>query len=65
VTQQRGKPFKTTWVEWAMATVHPSSLLRLPEWQDRDAAWKAFVDDLDVAAKRFRKITTRRNENEG
>ena len=56
VTQQRGKPFKTAWTEWAMATVHPSSLLRMPEWQDRDAAWKAFVDDLGVAAKRFRKV---------
>jgi hypothetical protein len=40
-----------------MATVHPSSLLRMPEWQDRNAAWKAFVDDLTVAARRFRKVT--------
>jgi len=59
VTHERGKPIKTTWAEWAMATVHPSSLLRMPEWQDRDAAWNAFIDDLYVAAKQFRKITTK------
>jgi DNA polymerase len=57
VTQQRGKPFKTAWTEWAMATVHPSSLLRMPERQDRNAAWKAFVDDLAVAAQQLRRCS--------
>jgi DNA polymerase len=57
VSRERGKPFATQWTPWAMATVHPSSLLRVPEWQDREAAWKAFVADLAVAAKRFEKIS--------
>ncbi|MBV8664252.1 MAG: UdgX family uracil-DNA binding protein, partial [Hyphomicrobiales bacterium] len=32
-------------------TVHPSSLLRLPEEVDRQAAFENFVDDLRAAAK--------------
>ena len=33
VTARRGQPFETQWSPWTMATVHPSSLLRIP---DRD-----------------------------
>ena len=32
-------------------TVHPSSLLRLPEEVDRRVAFDAFVDDLRAAAR--------------
>jgi DNA polymerase len=60
VSRQRGKPVATTLAPWAMATVHPSSLLRVPEWQDRDAAWRAFVEDLAVAGRQFRKIVARK-----
>ena len=35
----------------AVVTVHPSSLLRLPEPADREAALRAFVADLRVAAE--------------
>ena len=52
VTQQRGQ-----FVEWpyqavarALATVHPSSILRAPEDADRRALTEAFVDDLRVVA---------------
>lgn len=35
----------------AVVTVHPSSLLRLPDEADRRAAFRAFVADLRVAAE--------------
>jgi DNA polymerase len=56
VTHERGRSVETPIAPWAMATVHPSSLLRAPETQDREAAWRAFIADLAVAAKQYRKI---------
>lgn len=50
VTQQRGQL-----VEWdrdplALATVHPSSILRAPDDETREREFDAFVADLRVAA---------------
>lgn len=50
VTQQRGQL-----VEWdkeplALATVHPSSILRAPDDEARHREYEAFVADLRVAA---------------
>lgn len=55
ITQSRGQVFKDTqWAPWLMATVHPSSILRVPS-EDRDAAYRAFVEDLAIAAKAIKK----------
>jgi uracil-DNA glycosylase len=47
VTQQRGQLVESELAPCALATVHPSSILRS---DDREAEYAAFVDDLRVAA---------------
>ena len=47
VTQRRGELVDTDLAPKAVATVHPSSILRA---DDRDAEYAAFVDDLRVVA---------------
>lgn len=51
VTRQRGTFIKSNLAPHVLATVHPSSLLRLPPQIDAEAEYRRFVDDL-------RKITT-------
>jgi uracil-DNA glycosylase family protein len=48
VTQRRGELVDTELAPNAVATVHPSSILR---GDDRDAEYAAFVDDLRVVAR--------------
>jgi DNA polymerase len=51
ITKSRGEIFRDTqWAPWLMATVHPSSILRTPS-EDREAAYRAFVEDLRIAAR--------------
>jgi uracil-DNA glycosylase family protein len=47
VTQRRGELVETELAPTALATVHPSSILRA---DDRDAEYAAFVDDLRIVA---------------
>ena len=49
VTRQRGESVPTMLAPHAIATVHPSSILRADD-EDRDAEYRAFVDDLRVVA---------------
>jgi uracil-DNA glycosylase len=49
VTQWRGKPIESDLAEAVIPTVHPSSILR-GEPEQREANFKAFVDDLKVVA---------------
>lgn len=51
VSRQRGRPVESPLAAKAMATVHPSSILRAPTPEDREAQMNAFVADLKVAAK--------------
>jgi DNA polymerase len=52
VTQERGKPLAGTGLApFVVATVHPSSILRAPEAEDRAAERRAFVHDLEVVKK--------------
>jgi uracil-DNA glycosylase len=51
VTVSRGKMIPTDLAPHAMATVHPSSLLRAPDDETRRAEIAKFVADLKVAAK--------------
>ncbi len=53
VLAMHGKPFESDWCEWTMVTVHPSSVLRVP---DRAARHKARADlekDFRVLAKAY------------
>src|SRR5438309_5564224 len=46
VMKQRGEIMESELAPFVMATVHPSSILRAPDDESREAAMRAFVDDL-------------------
>jgi uracil-DNA glycosylase family protein len=48
VTKQRGVPVESPLAEVALATIHPSAILRS---DDRDAEYAGLVDDLKVVAR--------------
>lgn len=48
VSRQRGQLVRTPLAPWAMATVHPSSLLRAPNQAARRQAWEDFVADWRI-----------------
>ena len=50
VTKQRGEPVDTELAPHAVATIHPSAILRMED-AERDAEFRAFVDDLRLAAR--------------
>ena len=50
VTRQRGEPIESPLAPFAVATVHPSSILRAADEHAREAEYAAFVDDLRVVA---------------
>jgi DNA polymerase len=50
VTKQRGRPVETDLAPHALATIHPSAILRA-DVETRDTELRAFVEDLEVAAK--------------
>jgi uracil-DNA glycosylase len=52
VTKERGRDLPTPWARHALATVHPSSILRAPDDAARRQALRDFVADL-VAARRI------------
>jgi DNA polymerase len=51
VTKLRGRPVPTTLAPHALATVHPSSILRAPDSASRHRELRAFVADLMVVAR--------------
>jgi hypothetical protein len=52
VTQQRGHPIMdSTWAPCVIATVHPSSLLRIPDHDERVRALRQFEDDLKAVRR--------------
>ena len=57
VTQSRGKPIHdSTWAPCVIATVHPSSILRAPD-EERRQAMADFTDDLRVVKKEMDRIS--------
>jgi len=46
VTQERGKFVEHPWAKHATSTVHPSSILRAPDEDQRHAEYHRFVEDL-------------------
>jgi DNA polymerase len=54
VTRQRGELFPQPAGHVVTATVHPSSILRVPDAASREAEMAAFVEDLRVAGGQLR-----------
>src|SRR5947207_10386800 len=54
VTRDRGRPVPSRWAPLAMATVHPSSLLRAPDEETRHREIAHFIADLKAAAAALR-----------
>jgi len=52
LTQHRQEVLEMGEGQRMVATVHPSSLLRIPDHDARAAAREAFIEDLRFAAKR-------------
>ena len=58
LTHHRGQPQTSTpWSPWLLATVHPSSLLRIPDAAAREQARAQFADDLRLAARQLKTAT--------
>jgi len=55
VTRDRGRPVPSRWAPHALATVHPSSLLRVPDEETRQREIARFVEDLKQAAELMRR----------
>jgi uracil-DNA glycosylase family protein len=51
VTQIRGQLLESEWAHRVLATVHPSSIIRILDPDQRHAAFDAFVADLRTAAQ--------------
>jgi DNA polymerase len=57
ITKDRGKIFTNQ--EWApalLATNHPSAILRVPDPEGREEAYRSFVHDLKIVAGELRKL---------
>ena len=55
VMRDRAKPIESPWAPVASVTVHPSSILRVPDTQARRAARRAFIADLRAIAARVKR----------
>ena len=51
VTRDRGRLIPSRWAPYALATVHPSSLLRAPDEETRRRETERFIDDLKKIAE--------------
>lgn len=51
VTRDRGRPVASRFAPYAMATVHPSSLLRAPDEETRHRETERFIADLKQIAR--------------
>jgi|SRR5579864_1234351 len=56
VMRQRGEVLRSSFAPRVMATVHPSSLLRLKDDDDRHRQTERFIQDLRHAAQALRKV---------
>ena len=54
VTRERGRLIPSRWAPYAMATVHPSSLLRAPDEEARHREMALFIEDLKKIAEVLR-----------
>lgn len=57
ITQQHGQVIRDSeWAPWWMATIHPSALLRIPDAEQKERAYRGFLEDLAIAAGRLREM---------
>lgn len=56
VSRQRGELFTTDLAPNCFATLHPSALIRIRDNEQRATSFRAFVDDLRIAADLLRRI---------
>ena len=61
VTTERGRIFPSEWAAVSAMTVHPSSLLRIPESDERERAFDAFVRDLRAVRDALAALPKRRD----
>jgi DNA polymerase len=60
VTRHRGEVIEDQqWAPWVLATVHPSSLLRIPDHDARLKARADFLKDFKIVAKRLKSESSR------
>jgi uracil-DNA glycosylase len=57
VTADRGTLLSSPFAPRVMATVHPSSILRAPDEESREAELESFIADLSAAARMLREGT--------
>jgi DNA polymerase len=62
VTKERGKRLASNLAPTVVATVHPSSLLRMPDRSEWETEYNRFVDDLRVAAAKPGRNAARTSE---
>jgi DNA polymerase len=55
VTRERGRLIPSRFAPYALATVHPSSLLRAPDEESRRREMASFIDDLKKIADVLRR----------
>lgn len=58
VTLERGRIMKSDLAPVVMATVHPSSILRAPDKETRDAEFRRFIDDLKKVTRFLKNVDT-------
>jgi uracil-DNA glycosylase len=56
VTRERGRLIPSRWAPYAMATMHPSSLLRAPDEEARHREMALFTEDLKSVAELLRSV---------
>ena len=59
VSQQRGRVVPSRLAPRALATVHPSSILRAPDDESRRAAFREFVRDMQAVARTLEELEAR------
>jgi DNA polymerase len=59
VLRDRGRWFTSPWAGEVLVTVHPSSILRAPDSEAREAAMAAFVKDLGAVTNRLARLKKR------
>ncbi len=58
ITRDRGRIISDqTWAPAIIATNHPSAILRVPDPEGREEAYRAFVHDLQIVATELRKLS--------
>lgn len=60
LTKERGQFVENSWAPNVTSTVHPSSILRAPDDEQRHLEYEKFVDDLRKVEKRWKSLRRRR-----